>query len=78
MRCGLYTIPAGVPFADTLARGLIAQLGAERDPLALSAATVYLPTRRSVRALGESFARVLNGAALLPDIRPLGGLDEED
>ncbi|HEX4080390.1 MAG TPA: double-strand break repair protein AddB [Rhizomicrobium sp.] len=78
MKRGLYTIPAGVPFAGTLARGLIQQLGAERDPLALSSATIYLPTRRAVRVLGETFARVLEGAALLPDMRPLGDIDEED
>ncbi|MGH6878314.1 MAG: double-strand break repair protein AddB, partial [Rhizomicrobium sp.] len=74
----IYTIPAGVPFAETLARGLIAQMGVERDPLVLASATIHVPTRRAARALGETFARVLNGAALLPDIRPLGDLDEED
>src|ERR1700735_872024 len=78
MRAGLYTIPAGVPFAEALARGLIEQLGADRDPLALSTATIYLPTRRAVRTLIETFARVLNGAALLPDIRPLGDIDDDE
>jgi ATP-dependent helicase/nuclease subunit B len=78
MRAGLYTIPAGVPFAETLARGLIRELGAGNNPLALSAATIYLPTRRAVRTLVETFARILNGAALLPDIRPLGDVDDEE
>jgi len=78
MRPGLYTIPAGVPFAETLARGLIKQLGAEHDPVALSAATIYLPTRRAARTLAETFARVLNGAALLPDVRPLGDIDDDE
>ncbi|HTQ14303.1 MAG TPA: double-strand break repair protein AddB [Rhizomicrobium sp.] len=72
------TIPPGAPFAGTLAKGLIARLGAERDPLALAACTVFLPTRRAARALGETFARVLGGAALLPTIRPLGDVDEDD
>ena len=63
--------------AETLARGLIRELGAGNDPLALSAATIYLPTRRAVRTLVETFARILNGAALLPDIRPLGDVDDE-
>ncbi len=75
---GLYTIPAGVPFAETFVRGLVEQLDAARDPLALSTATIYLPTRRAVRTLVETFARVLNGAALLPDIRPLGDIDGDD
>ena len=78
MRAGLYTIPAGVPFAETLARGLIEQMGAEHDPLALSSATIYLPTRRAVRTLAETFARVLGGAALLPDIRPLGDIEDDE
>ncbi|HEY3636747.1 MAG TPA: double-strand break repair protein AddB [Rhizomicrobium sp.] len=78
MRAGFFTIPAGVPFAETLARGLIEQLGAERDPLALSSAVIYLPTRRAVRTLMETFARLLNGAALLPDIRPLGDVEDEE
>jgi ATP-dependent helicase/nuclease subunit B len=78
MRPGLYTIPAGVPFAEALARGLNEQLGAGRDPLVLSTVTIYLPTRRAVRTLVETFARVLEGAALLPDIRPLGEIDDDE
>ena len=41
----VFTIAAGAPFADTLARGLIARMGS--DPLALSEVTIYLPTRRA-------------------------------
>jgi len=59
----LVTIAASLPFAETLARGLIARLGAGRDPLALSRATIYLPTRRAARNFADSFARVLGGAA---------------
>jgi ATP-dependent helicase/nuclease subunit B len=72
----IFTIPASAPFAETLARGLVDRLGT--DPLALSAATIYLPTRRAVRTLADTFARVLGGAALLPDIKPLGDVDEDD
>ncbi len=78
MNPSVFTIAASLPFAETLARGLIARTGAERDPLALANATIYLPTRRSARTLNESFARVLGGAALLPAIRPLGDVDEDD
>lgn len=78
MRPGLYTIPPGVPFAETIARGLIEQLDAARDPLKLSSATIYLPTRRAVRTLVETFARQLNGAALLPQMRPLGDIDDDE
>lgn len=72
------TIRPGAPFAETLARGLIARLGAEREPLALAACTIYLPTRRATRALGDVFARVLGGAALLPSLRALGDIDEDE
>ena len=71
----VFTIAAGEPFAEALARGLIETLG--DDPLALADATIFLPTRRAVRTLGETFARILGGAALLPQLRPLGDLDED-
>jgi len=71
------TIPASAPFADTLVRGLLARIDA-RDPLVLSRVTIYLPTRRGARALSESFARAMGGAALLPDIHALGELDEDE
>jgi ATP-dependent helicase/nuclease subunit B len=72
----IFSIPASAPFAEGLARGLIERLGS--DPLSLTTATIYLPTRRAVRTLGEAFARVLGGAALLPEIKPLGDVDEDE
>ena len=74
----VFTIGSGAPFAQALADELIRQLDAKSDPLALSRATIYVPTRRAVRSLGEIFARSVGGAALLPDIRPLGDVDEDD
>lgn len=74
----LFTIPASVPFAKSLADEVIRRLNAENDPLALSRATIYVPTRRAVRFLGEVFAHAAGGAALLPDIRALGDVDEDD
>jgi ATP-dependent helicase/nuclease subunit B len=47
------------------------------DPLALSEALVFVPTRRAVRNLREAFAEHAGGAALLPDIRALGDSDED-
>jgi ATP-dependent helicase/nuclease subunit B len=72
------TIAASLPFAETLARGLITRLAADTDPLALSRATIYLPTRRAARGFADVFARVLGGAALLPDFRALGDVDEDE
>lgn len=77
-KANVLTIPASAPFAETLARGLIASTTAQDDPLALAAVTIYLPTRRATRTLSEAFARVLGGAALLPQMRPLGDIDEDE
>ncbi|HEY7978255.1 MAG TPA: double-strand break repair protein AddB [Rhizomicrobium sp.] len=74
----VFTIPSSAPFARTLARGLIAQVDLENDKLALAKTTIYLPTRRAVRDFPEVFARELGGAALLPEMRPLGDVDEDE
>ncbi|MGZ6009545.1 MAG: double-strand break repair protein AddB, partial [Rhizomicrobium sp.] len=76
MAANVLTIPSSAPFAETLARGLIARLG--REPLALADATIYLPTRRAARTFGDAFARVLGGAALLPQFKALGDVDEDE
>ena len=72
----IFTIPASAPFGETLARGLIERV--EKSPFALSEVTIYLPTRRAARSFGEAFAKVLGGAALLPQFRALGDSDEDD
>jgi len=72
----VFTIAASAPFAETLARGLIARAG--DDPLALSSAIIYLPTRRAARGFGDAFAQVMGGAALLPQFRPLGDSEEDE
>lgn len=70
-------IPAGRPFVDRLAAGLLARHGDE--PLALARVTVLLPTRRAVRSLREAFLRVGEGRALiLPRLTPLGDVDEDE
>ncbi|HEX9808162.1 MAG TPA: double-strand break repair protein AddB [Alphaproteobacteria bacterium] len=77
----LYTIAPGVPFVDALARGMMARIAGEApgDPLALARATVLLPTRRAVRSLREAFLRAGDGRPLLlPRMRPLGDLDEDE
>lgn len=73
----VYSIPPDVPFVDALARGLLRRAG--DGPLALSATTVLLPTRRACRALQDAFLRAVDGRALLlPRLLPLGDLDEEE
>jgi len=74
---GIYTIPAGWPFVDALAAGILAETGP--DPEALAAVTILLPTRRAARSLREAFLRLSDGKPiLLPRMTPLGDIDEDE
>src|SRR5712671_6683713 len=72
----IFTIPSGIPFARALCEGVIARSGS--DPLTLADALVLVPTRRAALALREIFADALGGAALLPRIRALGDIDDDE
>ncbi|MCP4382661.1 MAG: double-strand break repair protein AddB [Hyphomicrobiales bacterium] len=80
----VYSIPAGAPFLDVLADAVLSgtlssALTDSSDPLALADTTILLPTRRAVRALRETLVEKLGGAAaILPAIRPIGDVSEED
>ena len=78
----LYTVPPNEPFVDALAGGILSGRVLPLDPgapLALSRLTILLPTRRACRALGLAFLRASPGRALLlPRIRPLGDIDEDE
>ncbi|ABS61760.1 Double-strand break repair protein AddB [Parvibaculum lavamentivorans DS-1] len=78
----LFTMPPGTPFLERLAATLLddPSLGGRfKGSPELAEITILLPTRRSVRALGEAFLRAGAGAPLLlPSIRTLGDVDEED
>jgi ATP-dependent helicase/nuclease subunit B len=74
---GLFTIGIDRRFADELARGLLAKH--RGDPLALADMLILVPTRRSVRSLREAFLRASDGKpTLLPQLVPLGDLDDND
>lgn len=83
----VFTIAPSAPFLTTLADALVdgrlagplaAGDGGRPDPLALSAATIYVPTRRAARDLGRAILERLGGrAAILPAIRPLGDVEED-
>jgi ATP-dependent helicase/nuclease subunit B len=78
-RINLFTIPAGLAFADELARGIVKRFGVPENPFALSQALVLVPTRRAIRTLREAFERTAGGSmAVLPRIIALGDFDEED
>jgi ATP-dependent helicase/nuclease subunit B len=80
----VFTIPPSTPFLPTLIRALldgelVPGFPADRDPLALAAATLYLPTRRSCRLARDIFLRVTGQeAAILPRIVALGDVDEDE
>lgn len=81
-RRGLYTIAPHAPFLPLLAaRVLDGTLTGGWDltqPFGLADVTILLPTRRARLVLAELFAARLGGAALLPDIRALGGEAAEE
>ncbi len=71
-----FTIPAHRPFLEDLAAGLIRAL-AGSPPEEAADWTVLTPNRRAARSLAEAFVAVGGGRArLLPQIRPLGDLEE--
>src|SRR5215831_8674908 len=80
----VFTIPPSVPFLPTLVRALVdgelvPGFAPGADPLALTAATIYLPTRRACRLARDVFLDVLGtDAALLPRIVPIGDIDEDE
>src|SRR5260370_26656439 len=82
----VFTIPASAPFLPTLIRALLdGRLvpgfapALDADPLALAAATIYLPTRRACRLARDIFLDVSGRtAAILPRIVPIGDVDEDE
>ncbi|MEA2755395.1 MAG: ATP-dependent helicase/nuclease subunit [Aliidongia sp.] len=73
----VWTIPAALPFLDTLVAGIYARQG--RDPLALAEITLLLPTRRACRAARDAFLRTAAGAPmLLPRLAALGDIDADE
>jgi len=80
----VFTIPASVPFLPALVRALVEGklvpgFAPGADPLALTTATLYLPTRRACRLARDVFLDVLGSeAALLPRIVPIGDIDEDE
>src|SRR5499427_973297 len=78
----VFNIPASAPFLPTLIEALHdGKLGFNfaGDPLALSSATLYLPTRRACRLMREAFLDQLRGdGVILPRIVAIGDIDEDE
>ncbi|MEL6921558.1 MAG: double-strand break repair protein AddB, partial [Pseudomonadota bacterium] len=79
----VFSVPAGEPFLSLVAQSLcdgrlIAGFQLGDDPLILTQATIYVPTRRAARELRSAFVDVIDaGSALLPKIVPLGEFDDD-
>lgn len=80
----VFSIPPGTPFLRALAEALLSGRlvpgfpADPRDPMALAAATIYVPTRRAARSLRSVLVeRNATRSAILPKIRPLGDVDED-
>jgi len=77
------TLPPSAPFLPRLAAALldgalVEGFAPRGDPLALSTATVFLPTRRAGRLFAEALLEAAGtDALLLPRIVPLGDVDED-
>ncbi|MGI9481662.1 MAG: double-strand break repair protein AddB [Hyphomicrobiales bacterium] len=80
----VWTIPPGVPFLRALASKILEGGFPNPDtPVpssdALASYTILVPTRRAARELADVFLDVSDGKALLlPKIRPLGDVDEDE
>ena len=80
----VFTIPASAPFLTVLIDALMNdKLGLRfrpgGDPLALADVTIYLPTRRAVRLLRETFLDIVKGdAAILPRLVSLNDVDADE
>ena len=72
----VFTIPASVPFVDGLAAGLLARSAGA--PFTLADHLILLPTRRSLGALRDAFLRQSSQALLLPRMRAIDDVDEDE
>lgn len=73
----IFSIPAGEPFAHALVSKILNDY--QDKPEALADVILFLPTRRSCRIVQETFLSLSNNKAiLLPKIRAIGDVDEED
>lgn len=73
-----FAVEAQRPFLDELAAGVLDWLG-EHPPETLSDAVILLPNRRAARAFTAALSRRAGGRPiLLPQVRPLGDLEEDE
>jgi ATP-dependent helicase/nuclease subunit B len=75
----VFSIPAGANFLAELTATLARDTGLKDNPEALADALIYVPNRRSERALAFALHQAAGGkACLLPNIRALGDLETDE
>ena len=81
-RRNLFTITPGAPFLKNFVRAFLSghilpSISHVSSPFTIARTKIYVPTRRAAQALRLEFEQNLfSSALLLPQILPLGGLDE--
>jgi ATP-dependent helicase/nuclease subunit B len=82
LRRNLFTIAPGTPFLKNfviafLSGQILPSISYAATPFTIARTKIYVPTRRAAQALKEQFEQNrLSSALLLPQILPLGGLNE--
>ncbi|WDI32586.1 double-strand break repair protein AddB [Hyphococcus flavus] len=72
-----FSIPPGRAFLEDLAEGVVD--ACRKNDFQIPDVTIYLPTRRAMRALGDAFLKASHARAVLPPrIRALGDIDEDE
>lgn len=75
----VWTVPAGTDFLGALARTLAEETDLASNPAALADGLIYVPNRRSARALALALHKEAGGKTILPpDIRALGDLEVDE
>lgn len=76
----VFTIPPGAPFLPALVEAFLARqlVPFGDDPIDMAGVTILLPTRRAARAFRDELIHRLGGTAILPAIRPIGDVDEDE
>ncbi len=73
----IYTFPSNASFSTSLAHYLLSQF--EQTPEGIAAVRLFLPSRRSSMALRDAMLSLSpTSAVLLPQLIPLGDVDEEE
>jgi ATP-dependent helicase/nuclease subunit B len=73
----LFSIPSDCPFLRTLAEGILQNCSDQGENL--TDTRIFLPTRRSCRALRDTFLEISKGQPLLlPRMQPIGDIDADE